>query len=354
MSHARDEAARRAFAEQSQWCVRLASPFTALLCDLLGRGLNRSTQIGRRVLDWPGDPGSAGDGLPLRLTGGLHALVRRGRLPALAQLYPPAALPERDLLWGVLAAALDDADAELAPWLDRTPQTNEVGRSAALMGGLLVLAAQWGPMPIALYELGASAGLNLVLDRYRYRLGTLETGAAGSPLWLRPEWEGRDPPAAAVSIARRRGVDLAPLDIAKPEDRERLSAYVWPDQQARVTNLAAAIAIAQLDPPPIDRADAADWIETHIGVAPEPCMLRVVTHTIAAQYFPSEVRRRIERHLEHVGAAATRDGPLAWLRYEIEPARQNLPTLRLTVWPSGEEKVLAEGHPHGTTIRWLA
>ena len=61
MSHARDEASRRAFAEQSQWCVRLASPFTALLCDLLGRGLNRSTQIGRRVLDWPGDPGSAGD-----------------------------------------------------------------------------------------------------------------------------------------------------------------------------------------------------------------------------------------------------------------------------------------------------
>jgi hypothetical protein len=353
MPDAREQAARLAFAEQAEWCVRLASPLTAMLCDLFGRKLDRTTLVGRRVLDWPGEPGSAGDGLPLRLTGGLHALVRRGRLPALAQLYPPAALPEADLLWQALAEALADADAELAEWLDRTPQTNEVGRSAVLMSGLLVLAAQHD-MPVALYELGASAGLNLMLDRYRYRFGTIEAGDPTSALILRPEWEGPPPPDGSVSVLRRRGVDLHPIDITRAEDRERLSAYVWPDQQTRVANLAAAIAITLADPPRIDSADAADWIEENLSIDPEPGVVRVITHTIAAQYFPAEVRRRIVAHIERVGAAATAHAPVAWLRYEIEPRHNNQPTLRLAVWPRGEEKILAHGHPHGKTIRWVA
>jgi hypothetical protein len=350
---ARELVVREAFAEQAAWCVRLASPLTAMLCDLLGRKLDRSTLVGRRVLDWPGEPSSAGDGLPLRLTGGLHALVRQGRLPALARLYPPAPLPEPEVLWQALVDALHDADAELSEWLDRTPQTNEVGRSAALMSGLLVLAAQHD-LPVALYELGASAGLNLMLDRYGYRFGTRQAGDPTSALILRPEWEGAPPPAGRVSVLRRRGVDLHPIDITKAEDRERLSAYVWPDQQVRVANLAASIAIALAEPPRIDQADAADWIEANLSVDPEPGVVRVITHTIAAQYFPAEVRTRIMTHIGRVGAAARPDAPVAWLRYEIEPSHNNLPTLRLTVWPRGEEKILAHGHPHGKTIRWVA
>ena len=94
-----ETAIRAAFAQQGVWCRELGSPLTGLLCDLAGRRLDRSTRIGRRILDWPGQPDLRFDALPLRLAGGLHALVRRGRLPALARLYPPHPTPQGEVLW---------------------------------------------------------------------------------------------------------------------------------------------------------------------------------------------------------------------------------------------------------------
>ena len=97
-----------------------------------GNRLDRSTKIGRLILDWPvGQPALQFDALPLRLAGGLHALVRRGRLPALARLYPPQPMPQGEVLWREVAAALGEAGDELEPWLARAPQTNEVARAAA-------------------------------------------------------------------------------------------------------------------------------------------------------------------------------------------------------------------------------
>jgi len=348
-----EQAVRTAFALQSEGCTRLGSPFTALLCDLLGRRLDRSSLVGRRALDWPGEPHWTGDALPLRLAGGLHALVWRGRLPDLAALYPPADLPDSEALWVALDAALHDADAELAEWLERAPQTNEVGRSAALMAGLLVLAARH-PLPVSLFELGPSAGLNLMLDRFRFRLGETDAGEPGSPLFLCPEWQGASPPPGTVRVVSRRGVDIHPLEIAKAADRERLLAYVWPDQRQRLADLAAAIGIARSDPPHIDQGDAADWIEANLGLTGKPGVTRVVTHTIAIHYFPPDTRNRIEAHLSRLGAAATDASPFAWLRFEFDPAADNLPTLFLTIWPGGEEMKLAVGHPHGRSLRWMA
>ena len=159
------------------------------MCELLGNKLDRSTKIGRLILDWPvGQPALQFDALPLRLAGGLHALVRRGRLSALARLYPPQPVPQGEVLWREVIAALSEAGDELEPWLARAPQTNEVARAAALMGGLLVVAASTG-LPLALYELGASAGLNLMLDRFSYQLGSLSTGVEGSPIRLAPSWK---------------------------------------------------------------------------------------------------------------------------------------------------------------------
>ncbi|MFO7159841.1 DUF2332 family protein, partial [Enterococcus faecium] len=84
-----------------------------------------------------------------------------------------------------MARALVEQAGFLSPWLNGPPQTNEVGRSAALMAGLLVLADQFH-LPFAIYEMGASAGLNTVLDRYSFRLGQTEAGAAGSSVRLTP------------------------------------------------------------------------------------------------------------------------------------------------------------------------
>jgi hypothetical protein len=344
---ATEAAVRAAFARQAHWAEKLGSPFMVRLCALLGERLDRTTEVGRRVLDWPGTADSFSDALPLRLTGGLHALVRRGDAPRLAECYPPQPLPEADTLWAALAPVL--ADPDLLPWLDSAPQTNEVGRSAVLMSGLLALAARFSKR-VELLELGASAGLNLVLDRYGYDLGGVHAGDPASPLQLKPEWKGPPPPSARVEVVARRGVDLNPLDARR--DGDRLLAYVWPDQARRLAQLEAALAVAAEDPPQIEPGDAAKWTEDRLAEAPIPGTTRVVLHSVAFQYFPEATKARIAAVLEQAGAAAGAGAPLAWLRYEHDPGEERI-TLRLRTWPGGEERLLAHCHPHGSSIRWL-
>jgi hypothetical protein len=356
MMHTPDSEAdiRAVFAQQAAWCHELGSPLTGLLCELLGKRLDRSTGIGRLILDWPASqPALQFDALPLRLAGGLHALVRRGRLPALAHLYPPQPMPQGDMLWRELASALGEAGDELAPWLARAPQTNEVARAAALMSGLLVVAATTG-LPLALYELGASAGLNLMLDRFGYQLGSLSTGVDGSPVRLAPIWEGPAPPATTIAIQDRRGVDLHPVDVTSPADRERLLAYIWADQPERLARTAAAIAIAATNPPMLGQGDAADWLETQLEPAPRSGLVRVVMHSIAFQYFPPATRQRINAIMTRLGVTASAQAPLAWLFYEMDPERPTMAVLRLRLWPGGQEQILATGDSHGTRLSWSA
>lgn len=318
----------------------------ARLCSLLGERLDRSTEAGRRLLGWPGQADPFSDALPLRLAGGLHALVRRGDAPRLADCYPPRPLPDRETLWTALAPVL--ANPDLLPWLDSAPQTHEVGRSAVLMSGLLVVADLF-PQPMELLELGASAGLNLLLDLYGYDLGGVRAGDPDSPLRLRPDWKGAPPPDAPVEVRKRRGVDLNPLDARR--DGDRLLAYVWPDQARRLAQLESALAIAAEDPPEVEEGEAADWLEARLA-EPQPAgVSRVVLHSIAFHYFPEETRARIAAAVEEAGARATPEAPLAWLRYEFDP--DDRAALRLRTWP-GEDRLLAYCHPHGAQMEWLA
>jgi hypothetical protein len=317
------------------------------LCRLLGERLDRSTEAGRRVLDWPGRADAFNDAVPLRLAGGLHALVRRGDAPGLAGCYPPNPLPDDEALWAALRPVL--GNPELKTWLDGPPQTNEVGRSAVLMSGLLVVADSF-PQPVELLELGASAGLNLLLDLYAFDLGGVRAGDPGSALRFRPEWKGTPPPEARVEVARRQGVDLHPLDVRC--DGDRLLAYVWPDQPRRLAQLEAALAVAAEAPPRVETGEAADWLEARLAAPQETGVTRVVLHSIAFQYFPEATKARIEAALEAVGATATLSAPVAWLRYEYDPRDERI-TLRLKTWPTGEDRLLADCHPHGSRVEWL-
>lgn len=343
---ATEAAVRAAFARQAEWAAKLDSPFMARLCRLLAERLDRTSEVGRRVLDWPGDADPFADAVPLRLAGGLHALVRRGGAPGLAACYPPNPLPDDEALWTALWSVL--AKPDLLEWLDGAPQTNEVGRSAVLMAGLLVVADLF-PQPVELLELGASAGLNLMLDRYGYRLGGLRAGDPDSPLQLEPDWTGDPPPDSRVEVAGRRGVDLNPLDPGR--DGERLLAYVWPDQARRLAQLEAALAIAASDPAPVERGDAAAWLEARLAEPAAAGATRVVLHSIAFQYFPREAKKRIHAMMAEAGAAATPAEPLAWLRYEHDRRDERI-TLRLTAWP-GRERLLAHCHPHGSAVHWV-
>lgn len=343
-----------AFARQGEFCRLFAAPFTGLVCDAAIIALDGRSATGRRVAAWPGEP--MADALMMRFTGALNLLVRDGRAPALQPLYPPAVLPGvASLAAGIGATLADPAlDQAVQVFLDSPPQTNEVARAGVLFAGVMAAVAACGGLPVRLFELGASAGLNLNMDRFGYQLGGVTAGDPTSPVQLAPQWEGPPPALARVQVQQRSGVDINPLDVSDASVRARLLAFVWPDQPERVVRAQAAIGLAQAQPPPLVQGDAADWAETH--VRSQKGSLAVVYHSIAHQYFSFETQTRLAVHMAAMGAATRADAPLAWLRYEMDdPAVPQLPSLRLTLWQGGEpeERLLARAHPHGASVAWL-
>ena len=340
---------------QAATSPRLGSPFVGNLCQLLAERLDRGSGFGRRILDWPGDPHRAA--LALRACGALHALARSGREPALTAAYPPTPF-DADRLWAAITEALTRHDAFLTAFLDSAPQTNEVARSALILGGALHLAARVG-LPLALYEIGSSAGLNLGFDAYRYDLGDgLVWGPEDAPLTVRCAWRGATPPLdAPLRVVARKGCDRNPLDPANPADVDRLMAYIWADQQYRLARTAAALELAAAEGRKPDRLDAAEWVEREFARPASVGTCRVLLHTVVWQYLPDETQARIEAVLEREAAAATPDTPLA--RLSMEPDAQSPDSdmgagLTLTVWPGGDKLALGRGDFHGRWAEWTA
>src|SRR5690606_26556147 len=130
-------------------------------------------------------------------------------------------------------------DAELAPWLNHPPQTNEAGRSSSIMAGLLWLSQRLGPR-FEMLEIGASAGVNTMMERYRYDLGGTVVGPEDSPMLLKPDWRGPPPPVGEVEVTSIRGCDMSPVDLSVPAEALRLKAYVWADAHERMDRLEVA------------------------------------------------------------------------------------------------------------------
>lgn len=339
------------FEAQAQACEELGSPFTAGLCRLLAGRLDRSTRFGRRILDWPGD--ARADALALRACGALHALARSGREPALSAVYPPAP-GDGERLWAGVAGALERHDAFLAAWLDSPPQTNEVARSSMILGAALTVADLAG-LPLAIHEIGASAGLNLAFDRYRYDLGGGRGwGGAGAPLTIESAWRGTLPPLdAPLRVVSRAGCDRNPLDPSSETDATRLLSYVWPDQVRRLQRLEAALRLAAASGPKVERADAAEWVERELRRPGEPGTCRLFVHTIVWQYLPDAVKARIEATLEAAGRAATPEAPLARFGVESDGGDPGA-AMTLMLWPAGRIIHLGRADYHGRWVDWAA
>ncbi|MEM6696210.1 MAG: DUF2332 family protein [Pseudomonadota bacterium] len=331
---------------QALACDALGSPFTAKLLRCVAANLRPGSAIADRLLKWPGDLTPSGQSVPLRLAGSLHALVIDGSAPALAALYPPHE-PTDAALWQAVRSAIEHHAPRLDTWLDQAPQTNEVARSAALIAAGHWLHARF-KLPFVLSELGASAGLNLFWDHYALGLPDhTARGPADAVLTLDPEWRGPMPPQSAPVIAARRGVDLNPLSPAEPSDRLRLEAYVWADQSHRRQRLDAALTIAR---PMVDRASAADWLETRLAET-TPGHLHLIFHTVAWQYFPSSEQRRAQKLIETAGDAAKTSTPLAWLRMEADDATPGA-GLSVRLWPGDETIALGRVDFHGRWLDW--
>lgn len=344
-----DKAVLAAFNKQIGWCDSLGAPFTAQLLTLLAEDIARSGPAAGMVAAWAGDP--VADALALRLAGAFHALVLTGAEPGLAACYPPGGDGDLGRLRSAVSAALAGHDGFMRGFLTSPPQTNEVGRSAVLLGGFLHIAASTR-LPLRLLEIGSSAGLNLIWDRYYYRLGDGRWGNPASPVRIEPKWEGPLPLLeTTLNVAERAGCDMAPVDLGRQEDRLRLRSYVWTDQPERLARIDAAIGVAREVEVMVERADAGAWVTDRLA-APTPGQATVLFHSIMWQYMARATQVAVREAVDQAGARATEAAPLAWLRFE-PPRADARPELHLTLWPGERQHHLAIAHPHGKIVRWL-
>jgi hypothetical protein len=288
----------------------------------------------------------------LGLLAGVHRLALMGAAPAVARHFPSTG-GDGDVegAWRGVHALLSDPPEMLREAPLRTPQTNEVGRSASLVGGFLTVAAEHGPR-LRVLELGASAGLNLRFDRYRYEQGDVAFGPADAPVRFTGLWPRGVPPfGVPLEVVDRRGCDLAPVDVKRPEGRLTLLSGVWADQLER---LRAAIDIAAITEARVERADLVEWLEAAMAEPAAGCTT-VVFHSIVWPYLSNDARIQARRALERAGSSRSLEAPLAWLR--LEPGTDHAAArgeLVLTVWPDGTERVLARCAFHVGPVEWLA
>lgn len=341
------ETVRQSFLRQAKSCDDLGSPFMARLCRLAAERLDQETAVGRRILSWEGDPTGTRDAVALRLAGCLHALVLSGADRELASVYPPNAA-DADALWTACTSAFRRNEAFTLDRLRSAPQTNEVRRSGALLPGFLTIAKLFG-QPLMLSEIGASAGLNLQWDRYRYRLGDFSWGP-DSNVMLSPNWEGPSPPGADLVVSQRAGCDLNPLDPSSCDDREQLASYIWADQRDRLERTRNALDIAAGSGLSVDRADAVDWLKSRLA-EPRPGTVHVIYHSIAWQYLPEALRAEGNALIADTGSRATRNAPLARLQMEADD-RPDGAALTLQIWPTGESHEIGRADFHGRWVKW--
>jgi hypothetical protein len=340
------EAPEVAIAGQLQWqadaCRMIGSPLYAGVLESAAEDVERRGTTWEILRGHENDPRFSV--LGLRLLGAVNKLVLTGREPKLAEAYR-AERPHQ--AWELLHDVLVRNAAELRESLEQPVQTNEVGRCAALIFGFLTVARETR-LPLRLLEIGASAGLNLRWDRYRYEGEGFSWGPADSPVRLEIDLDGAPAPAllAEAEVAERRGCDASPIDPSTPEGRLALLAYIWPDQRERIARMEAALEVAEAAPVAVERETAAAWAERLLA-RPAPGQATIIYHSIVSQYLSDSERAALFDGIRAAGARATPEAPLAWLRMEPNDDRANL---ELTLWPGGEGRLLARVGYHGSPV----
>ncbi len=247
----------------------------------------------------------------------------------------------------------------------RATQTNEPGRAAGLRPALAWVA---GPdRPLALVELGGSAGLLLHLDRYRYRFGDVEVGPADARVRIEPQLRGTRPEQLEFGrVAARTGIDRAPLSPAAPDDARWLQACVWPEDLPRMRRLADALEVATVhgDVHQV-RGDLVDHLVPAVHAAPADALVCVL-HSAALAYLSPADRAAVEQQLDELGterdlARVGLEGggfdPFITLEAGLPDPAMGAErfVLGATTWRDGhrEDRLLARMQPHGVWLDWL-
>ena len=335
---------------QGRFCAGSGSPMYGELFELVAGDVEARGVFAAILSGHEDDPSRLA--VPLRLLGGLHRLVLDGRAQELRRWYPSTGGAwDAHEAWPEILKTTDRHADFLRAALHQPPQTNEVGRSAALIGGLLRLNREYG-LPVRLFEIGSSAGLNMRADHYHYRYDGGRWGPAGSPVTIHDAWHGALPPGGTVSIVERNGFDIAPIDVTGADGEMTVLSYVWPDQDARLDRLRGAIAVARNVPAGLERRTAADAV-ARMSLADGA--LTVLWHSITWQYLSDDERAAVRDGVEALGARAGARSPFAHLT--LEPARDGPGgpirfLVRARRWPGGKLAILGECHPHGPPVNW--
>lgn len=333
------------FSQFAAWC-RETSP----LYERLAHGIAADRDVLELAATVP-------DGRPTPhiLLGAVHYLLLSGREHALAGYYPSCTDdPLDDDPYPCFRAFCSDFAADLRPILEsRRTQTNAVERCAALLPAFEYVSRAIDRRPVALVELGASAGLNLCWDRYAYEYDGVEGyGPADSPVTVPAAVRGTRPvlPDEGVPpVASRVGVDLHPLSVTDADDVAWLTALIWPEHQARRDRLRNAINLVRHRPPTLIEGDALSVLPSVLSeVSEEQPVCVYNTHLL---YQLPEIRRHelIARLRE-----ATRNRELHWVSGEAMTDRPRAPTLRHVASPRGRTRVneLLRYEMHGRWIEW--
>ena len=309
---------------------------------------------------------------PVLLLACVHASLLEDQDHPLAAWYPNLVAEPRGVDAPGLSEALADLVARRCDTIvellrTRSTQTNEVGRSAMLLLAFALVADEVGP--VGHLDVGTSAGLNLLLDRFAYRYhprhdpDRVETVGAPSEVTITASTSGDPPiPRRLPVVAARCGIDRRPIDVGDDDEARWLEACVWPDQTDRFERLRAAIAIARRSPPEVLVGDAVATLARGVdavGRGAHP----VVTNSWVLNYFTGDRRAAYLAELERLGS----DRDLSWIWFESPLLTPELPApddgsvdpsatvLSLARWRDGRRSVehLAVCHPHGYWIRWL-
>ncbi len=294
--------------------------------------------------------------VPNLLFGAVHYMLLSGAAHTLASSYasladepgPPSdAYPHfRDF-----CLAHEDELRELIA--TRLVQTNEVARCSYMLPAFAFIAGETPQTALSLIDVGTSAGLNLLWDRYAYDYGGTRAGVASSPVQIEAEVRGQSEPPIPEDlpeVAFRAGIDLSPVDLTDEDSALWLRALVWPEHESRAAQLQAAIALARDDPPELVEGDAIDVLAQVGEQAPQESTL-CIYNDHALYQFSQEARRRFGAIVEELSAA--RD--VYWLSAEGRWGYDHA-VLQLVKRSKGlkSSRELAKVDLYGRWLEWMA
>lgn len=294
--------------------------------------------------------------LPLLLLGSVHYLLLKGAEHPLTAFYPSVVGYDRKPQEGDPYPAFHDfvlQNQGEIEWLvqTRVVQTNEVQRCACLLPVFGLLYAEALKRPLSLVEVGSSAGLHLLWDRYGYSYGPgLHYGDLNSPVQLRCELRGKFQPPMPEPFPRvvyRVGIDLDPIDLRDPDQVLWVQAMIWPEHQERVEMLERAIEIARQDPPTVMKGDMFDLLPQAVQSAPRGTAI-CVYHSYTMVQLPQESRDGLTSLIGELSL----DRPIYRISQEWFGGENAQITLMRYAGNTYEEQHLADCHPHGLWLEW--